>query len=77
MFDKETRYVTGGIDERVPQELQCLIWASIEARIFFADGKIDYLQVFTFKKLDEEILNEKIYVIDDGDHSTMLFAYEY
>ena len=104
MFDKETRYVTGGIDERVPQELQFLIWASIEARIFFADGKIDYLQVFTFKKLDEEILalhheqeqppllnvhytnyrpeyeeilNEKIFVIDDGDHSTMLFAYEY
>lgn len=104
MFDKETRYVTGGIDERVSQELQCLIWASIEARIFFTDGKIDYLQVFTFKKIDgeilalhheqeqppilnvhytnyrpeyEEILNEKIYVIDDGDHSTMLFAYEY
>ena len=104
MFDKETRYVTGGIDERVPQELQCLIWASIEARIFFANGKIDYLQVFTFKKIDgemlalhheqehppmlnvhytnyrpeyEEIINEKIYVIDDGDHSTMLFAYEY
>ena len=104
MFDKEKRYITGGIDEHVPQELQCLMWASIEARIFFADEKIDYLQVFTFKKIDgemlalhheqeqppilnvhytnyrpeyEEILNEKIYVIDDGDHSTMLFAYEY
>ena len=25
----------------------------------------------------EEILNEKIFVIDDGDHSTMLFAKEY
>ena len=104
MFNKEKRYVTGGIDEHVPLELQCLMWASIEARIFFADEKIDYLQVFTFKKIDdevlalhheqeqppilnvhytnyrpeyEEILHEKIFVIDDGDHSTMLFAYEY
>ena len=104
MFNKEKRYVTGGIDERVPLELQCLMWASIEARIFFADEKIDYLQVFTFKKIDgeilavhhgqeqppllnvnytnyrpeyEELLHEKIFVIDDGDHSTMLFAYEY
>ena len=42
MFNKEKRYVTGGIDERVPLELQCLMWASIEARIFFADEKIDY-----------------------------------
>ena len=104
MFAKEKRYVTCGIDERLPKELQCLIWASIEARLFFADGKIDYLQVFTFKKIDDEILalhheqeeppilnvhytqnreeynsilEEKIFVIDDGEHSTMLFAYEY
>ena len=104
MFDKEKRYVTGGVDERIPVDLQRLMWASIEARIFFADEKIDYLQVFTFKKIDdeilavhheqeqppilnvhytnylpeyEEILHEKIFLIDDGDHSTMLFAYEY
>ena len=104
MFDKETRYVTSGIDERVPQDLQRLIWTSVDARILFSDEKIDYLQVFTFKKIDdeilavhheqeqppllnvnytnyrpeyEEILHEKIFVIDDGDHSTMLFAYEY
>ena len=104
MFDKEKRYVTCGIDERVPQELQCLMWASIDMRVLLAKVKIDYLQVFTFKKIDgeilalhheqeqppmlnvhytnyrpeyEEIINEKIFVIDDGDHSTMLFAYEY
>ena len=104
MFDKETRYVTCGIDKRLPKDLQCFIWTSIEAQMFFTDGKIDYLQVFTFKKIDgeilalqhtqeqpprlnmtyieyrpeyEEILHEKIFVIDDGDHSTMLFAYEY
>ena len=104
MFEREKRYVTGGIDQRVPQELQCLIWTSVDMRVLLANEKIDYLQVFTFKKIDEEILslhheqeqppilnvhytnyrpeyeeiiNEKIYVIDDGDHSTMLFAYEY
>lgn len=104
MFDKEKRYVTCGINERVPQELQCLMWASIDMRVLLAKEKIDYLQVFTFKKIDgeilalhheqeqppmlnvhytnyrpeyEEIINEKIFVIDDGDHSTMLFAYEY
>ena len=104
MFEREKRYITCGIDQRLPQDLQRLIWTSVDARILFSDEKIDYLQVFTFKKLDgeilalhheqeqppmlnvhytnyrpeyEEIINEKIYVIDDGDHSTMLFAYEY
>ena len=104
MFEREKRYVTCGIDERVPQDLQRLIWTSVEARVLFANEKIDYLQVFTFKKIDgeilalhheqeqppllnvnytnyrpeyEDILHEKIFVIDDGDHSTMLFAYEY
>ena len=104
MFDKEKRYITCGIDQRLPQDLQRLIWTSIDMRMLFADEKIDYLQVFTFKKIDgeilalhheqeeppllnvhytnyrpeyDEILHEKIFVIDDGDHSTMLFAYEY
>jgi hypothetical protein len=104
MFEREKRYITCGIDQRLPQDLQRLIWTSVDARILFSNEKIDYLQVFTFKKIDEEILslhheqeeppllnvhytnyrpeyddilNEKIFVIDDGDHSTMLFAYEY
>jgi len=68
------------------------------------DNKLDYLQVFTFKKVSDTVLeiryeqeqpeevrihytgykdeyrnflDEKVFVIDDGDHSTMLFAYEY
>ena len=104
MFEPQNRYVTCGIDERLPQELQRLIWTSVDMRVLFANEKMDYLQVFTFKKIDdeilavhheqeqppllnvnytnyrpeyEEILHEKIFVIDDGDHSTMLFAYEY
>ena len=104
MFEPQNRYVTCGIDERLPQELQRLIWTSVDMRVLLANEKIDYLQVFTFKKIDgeilalhheqeqppmlnvhytnyrpeyEEILHEEIFVIDDGDHSTMLFAYEY
>ena len=104
MFESQNRYLTCGIDQRLPQELQRLIWTSIDMRVLLAKEKIDYLQVFTFKKIDdeilalhheqeqppmlnvhytnyrpeyEEILNETIYVIDDGDHSTMLCAYEY
>ena len=104
MFEPQNRYVTCGIDERLPQELQRLIWTSVDMRVLLANEKIDYLQVFTFKKIDgevlalhheqeqppmlnvhytnyrpeyEDILHEKIFVIDDGDHSTMLFAYEY
>ena len=104
MFDKEKRYITCGIDGRLPKDLQRLIWTSVDARILFSNEKIDYLQVFTFKKIDGEMLalhheqeqptrlyvhftgykpeyaefiNEKIFVIDDDDHSTMLFAYEY
>ena len=104
MFNREKRYVTGGIDERLSPDLQRLIWTAIDMRLLFPAKKIDYLQVFTFKKIDEEILSlhheqeeppilnvhytnyrpeyeeilhEKIFVIDDGDHSTMLFAYEY
>ena len=30
-----------------------------------------------YKQEHENLVNEKIFVIDDGDHSTMLFAYEY
>ena len=104
MFEPQKRYITCGIDQRLPQDLQRLIWTSVDARILFSNEKIDYLQVFTFKKIDgeilalhheqeeppllnvhyttyrpeyDEILHEKIFVIDDGDHSTMLFAYEY
>lgn len=100
---KNDRYITCGVADRLPEELQQAIWLAIDLAIRVID-KVDYLQVFTFEKLGEEvlvikqkqeqpkretihysdykkeydtILNEKIFVIDDGDHSTMLFSYEY
>ena len=56
MFEPQNRYVTCGIDERLPQELQRLIWTSVDMRVLLANEKIDYLQVFTFKKIDGEVL---------------------
>ena len=93
MFDKEKRYVTGGVDERIPLDLQRLMWTSIDMRMLFANEKIDgeilalhheqeqppmlNVHYTNYRPEYEEILHEKIFVIDDGDHSTMLFAYEY
>lgn len=102
MFDNE-RYITCGINDKMPEELQQTLWSAIELQKRVC-RKLDYLQVFTFQKIDEntlaikqsqeqpnfntihyinykkeyeEILNEKIFIIDDGSHSTMLFAKEY
>ena len=68
MFEREKRYITCGIDQRLPQDLQRLIWTSVDARILFSNEKIDYLQVFTFKKLDEEILCfDRVFHVWNGD----------
>ena len=99
MFDKE-KYLTRGIAETVPFEVQFLLWGMIEdAR---KQTALDYLQIFRLKietvnnVLNQQILHkqeqppysasltfpctspitDKIYVIDDGDYSTMLFASE-
>jgi hypothetical protein len=78
------------------------LWSALDEQI--KKGKIlDYLQIFSFQKDEnellvihiqeqpkfksvfhlkyimkyEEILDKKIYIIDDIDHSTMLFSSEY
>ncbi|MBQ8546034.1 MAG: hypothetical protein IJ437_03725 [Clostridia bacterium] len=104
MFNQENRYITCGIDENLPIELQQYLWMCIDLQTAYNEEIVDYLQVFTFEKVGtdilaitqsqekpnqktihytnykpeyDKILAEKIFVIDDGDHSTMLFAYEY
>lgn len=104
MFNPENRYVTCGINDELPREMQLMLWLAIDSVRIMTDEKLDYLQIFTFKKISDEILEvrheqehparvwvhhtgykdsyrnfigEKVYVIDDGDHSTMLFAHEY
>lgn len=102
-FNKSTRFMTRAIAETFPDELRILIWEIIDEDVNeYSDT--DYLQVFTFEKIGQNlftvkreqeepprttvvytdykpeyqsILDRKIFVIDDTDHSTMLYAEEY
>ncbi|MGN0606348.1 MAG: DUF960 domain-containing protein [Oscillospiraceae bacterium] len=97
MFERnQPRYLTRGIDENIPLELQLFMWEAVDR---MPEPK-DYLQVFNLsienglqviKHMSEqprfkmtyilptvaEPITEKIFVIDDGDYSTMLLAEEY
>ena len=94
MFDNN-RYLTCGVDNTIPIELQLFLWECVERM----PAPRDYLQVFELKPLcglqsithsSEEpeyhmeyllpldtTIADKVYIIDDGDHSTMLLANEY
>ena len=102
MFDNGSRYVSRGINDEIPIDLQVFMWQLIEDLKDTIED-VDYLQVFTISTVDEsenkvriihsqevpeykkiwifkasEHCNEeKIFVIDDGTHSTMLLADEY
>ena len=102
MFDNGSRYITRGVGNRIPLEIQIFIWQLIED-LKDTVGEVDYLQVFDISIVDEtektvRIIhsqevpqykkiwivkssetcdNEKIFVIDDDTHSTMLLAEEY
>jgi len=98
------RYITKGINQELPIELTIFLWSRVDALKLESDGKMDYLQVFELKTLDnpdiqenqliihrteeplyvrtyalsvDEPISEKVYVIDSGNYSTMLFAREY
>lgn len=97
MFEPEKkRYLTRGVDETIPLELQLFMWSAIDN---MPEPK-DYLQIFELTKngnmqhilhkseqpeykmtyiipMVEKTVNDKIYVIDDGEHCTMLLAEEY
>ena len=97
MFDN-SRYLTKGINEEVPLNLQILLWSMIDSTLI----KKDYLQVFKIKIINKnanliEITHTqeqpeykktiqavavierdmKIFVIDSGESTMMLFAEEY
>ena len=97
MFDKgKDRYLTRGVDEKIPLDLQIFMWKLIDK----LPEERDYLQVFNLTAQDDKQLikhsseqpkhekeyivdaliktvTAKVYVIDDGDHCTMLLAEEY
>ncbi len=102
MFDDGSRYVSRGINDEIPIDVQIFMWQLIE-ELKDTIEDVDYLQVFTISTIDESenklrIIHSqevpqynkiwifkgsnpcndgKIFVIDDGDHSTMLLADEY
>lgn len=94
MFDGK-KYITRGISETIPLEIQIILWDMVLSM----QVTKDYLQIFelstnenilTVKHFQEvppyeknykfiflEPINEKIYIIDDGDYSIMLLNNEY
>ena len=94
MFNNN-RYLTCGIDSKIPLELQLFMWECVE----HMPAPKDYLQVFElspsgsmqsivhsseepeYRKVymipSDIPITEKLYIIDDGDHSTMILASEY
>lgn len=89
------RYLSRGVDDTIPIELQLFMWACIDQ----LPEPRDYLQIFDLEQVgdmqslthrseqpeyhkvyllpSENPITEKIYVIDDSTHSTMILASEY
>ena len=89
------RYLSRGVDNTIPIELQLFMWACIDQ----LPEPHDYLQIFDLEQVgnmqsithrseqpeyhkvyllpSEKPITEKIYVIDDSTHSTMILASEY
>lgn len=89
------RYLSRGVDDTIPIELQLFMWACIDQ----LPEPRDYLQIFNLEQVGDmqsiahrseqpeyrkvyliptgAPITEKLYIIDDGDHSTMLLASEY
>ena len=95
MFTNE-RYLTREVADRVPIDIQLLMWDLVERL-----EEKDYLQIFELTPKGSEIVeivhkqeipevtsiykiknNEikskmKLYIIDNGEYSTMMFSHEY
>lgn len=89
------RYLSRGVNNTIPIELQLFMWACIDQ----LPEPRDYLQIFDLEQVgnmqsithrseqpeyhkvylfpSEKPITEKIYVIDDSTHSTMILASEY
>ena len=91
-------YMTTGIREQVPHEIQIFCWQCYEQ--VKATGQYDYLQVFELKQVGEQKqqiehrqevpeykkvyqlrsihpIDQKIFIIDEGNYAMMLLAEEY
>ena len=93
---KNNRYITRGVQSRIPHDTQRLLWYLIDV---LEIPEVDSFQFYTLtiEESKQKILHqqeqpeysmellvevsepvsEKVYVIDDGENSTMLLAEEY
>ena len=89
------RYLSRGVDDTIPIELQLFMWGCIDQ----LPEPRDYLQVFDLEQVgimqsithrseqpehrkvyllpSDSPITEKLYVVDDLTHSTMILASEY
>ena len=100
----QLRYMTKGISEGLPIEIQILLWGMTDRLRVVKE--LDYLQVFELETIGDrekgvlvQVITHsqeqpkysrtyyipmagngatgKVYIIDDGEHATMLWADEY
>ena len=88
MFKKDNRYVTRGVNEEVDIRLQLIMWSmidklkdeeSVEKIVINQSQEVpEYSFTYEIEIEDIQIGDEiKVYVIDSGEYSTMLFPSEY
>lgn len=54
MYDtKENRYITIGVNEQVPKEMQLRCWQLIDGKVKKLELELDYLQIFEFNQDDQ------------------------
>lgn len=54
MFNtQENRYITRGVNEQVPKEMQQRCFQLIDEKVKQADVQLDYLQIFEFNRDDQ------------------------
>ncbi len=59
----DKRYMTRGIDRKLPMELILFIWERIDALKAISNGNMDYLQVFELKEIKQADIAENQMII--------------
>ena len=57
MFDNGSRYITRGVENKIPLDLQIFMWQAIE-ELKNECEEVDYLQVFKIRRSNEELIIE-------------------
>ena len=71
MFEKsKDRYLTRGVDAEIPLYLQMFLWDAV-------DNMPEPQFEMTYIAEAKNPVTAKVYIIDDGEHCTMLLAEEY